>query len=272
MQCLAYKINNKQCSRTVPLAKYCWQHKEDMCRKEKLKIPDIQLKSDIIISDKDTDSIIHSYLDLDDLLKLLVNNKPKLDKLIAKYHTPLQNIGYYIKSGHLEVVKWCIGNGFRPSEKSMYIASKYGRVNILKYLYSIGLKPDRSCMFRALKYARFNVIAYLETLGFKVNKNSFRDLENLDTVRWLISKDILPYKTIVDEACKTGNFELVTYYHSIGIMPTKDIYNILMESGDKNLPMVQYLHQLGIQIKIDIFYKSRNYPTEILKFLQSVGA
>jgi len=250
VKCLGYKKDNTKCSRTASGGMYCWQHKTEMREKSKLAEPEVKFQGKVLISDNDTESIIYSYMDLDDLLILLDGERNKLDFIIQKYYSGPMSTSELITNGHLNTLKWYAQKqNIRLTNKSMNWASKVGNLKIMKYLYSIGVKPNDNDWDNALKYAHFNIIEYLMTLGYKVSKNSFEYTTNMTTIRWLIvDKKLTPYKTTITRLCGNGDLETVKLFLSFGFLPNDDALECSIVG--ESLEMVKYLVENNIIVKL----------------------
>jgi hypothetical protein len=254
VKCLGYKKDNTKCSRTASGGMYCWQHKTEMREKSKLAEPEVKFQGKVLISDNDTESIIYSYMDLDDLLILLDGERNKLDFIIQKYYSGPMSTSELITNGHLNTLKWYAQKqNIRLTNKSMNWASKVGNLKIMKYLYSIGVKPNDNDWDNALNYAHFDIIEYLMTLGYKISKNSFELTTNMTTIKWLIhDKNLTPYKTTVTRLCGAGNLEIVRYFYFLGFLPDDKAldYSIRCEKLD----MIEYLVENNIIVKLKWSY------------------
>jgi hypothetical protein len=250
VKCQGYKKDNTRCTRNTSSGTYCWQHKTEMREKLKLAEPEIKFTNKVLITDNDTETIIYSYMDLDDLLILLDGERDKLDFIIQKYYSGPMSTSELIINGHLNTLKWYAQKqNIRLTNKSMNVASKVGNLKIMKYLYSIGVKPNDNDWDNALKYAHFNIIEYLMTLGYKVSKNSFEYTTNMTTIRWLIvDKKLTPYKTTITRLCGNGDLETVKLFLSFGFLPNDDALECSIVG--ESLEMVKYLVENNIIVKL----------------------
>lgn len=274
MQCNAYKANNVRCTRKTKhfSVQYCWQHKDIMAQKQETVEIKPELKGTAVIGDYDIETIVYSYLELDDILKLLKNNKPKLERVLKKFDFSNLNSRILIQKGHLEALKYFLQKfDKRLVASAMHTASRYGRVEMLKYFHTLGMKPDKETWNIALDCAQFQVMEYLETFGFKLSKNCFDQTSNFQTIQYLVSRGLVPYKKTMDRAfLDQRDINLIKYYHSLGIAPTANIYDSLMTDGDKNLVMIKLLIQMNIPISNISKYKMHKCP-QIYRFLISCG-
>lgn len=107
---------------------------------------------------------------------------------------------YATYRGHLEVVKYLVGQGAKPSYTALITAAGHGSLEIVKFLVGAGAAvntPDSSPLHRAAAYGRLAVVRYLVDQGADVNARNRSG------------------KTPRDLAVRGGHTAVVSYFDSL---------------------------------------------------------
>ena len=124
-------------------------------------------------------------------IQIMMNMNPPINPSVDE-------VNYAAHNGHLDVVKYLVSKGFRPTPTAVNYAAAYGHYEMVKYLVSLGINPTQDGINWATRHGRLEVVQYLVSLGMRPNefsvhiaaKNSYTDLVNYLAS---LNPPILPY-------------------------------------------------------------------------------
>lgn len=166
------------------------------------------------------------------------------------------NIGVAVEHGSLQVTKWLIQSGAKPSRRSIGQAAFNGHVEILKELevHSLFLREgivkyvdnlevakwmfhtfgERPSVEEVLMKKKWDVVLWLGDTGEKI-KTSDISISDFETVRWVYRR--YPYyrtTEAIDQIVGLGDDELLRLLVNIGIYPSQEVVDNVARMGNNS--------------------------------------
>lgn len=150
--------------------------------------------------------------DIADVIIFRLDIDPNL--MILSYISPIIRI--IVRGGSILALEELLNRGFIPINKTstnllIKNAVEYNRVDVLNFL------EQRNIFYDALKYGLINI-------------DSFYTI-NIDTIKWLMERNILNMKNIIGYAIGYDRFDIVYYLEENGILPEQSDVDIVLQNN-----------------------------------------
>lgn len=196
--------------------------------------------------DKDSKSIIYSYLPIEYILIIYKNNHKIRDQLV-KLHK-ISKINFLIKDGHIETLRYLANTGTQFKLYDLDLAVNYGDLEIVKFFMFLGIEPSKDTIQVATSNGYLNILKYWHTIGIvlvPIVKMHAVTVGHLHIIKYLVELRCEFDKYDFYNAIRNGHLDVIIYFVSINLIVTDEgSINLAIENG--KLTIVQYLVSLGI--------------------------
>ena len=125
-------------------------------------------------------------------------------------------------AGHLDVIKWIVSLGVRPSVHAAGVAARYNQTDILDYYQSFGILPPPNSADNASDQGSVESLDWLATRGILPSQRGiYAAISNgrINVLQWLIDHGYQPTRGWALQAARANNQESLNWLADHGIYP-----------------------------------------------------
>ena len=156
------------------------------------------------------------------------------------------------RAGHLDVLEWLIGQGFRPRPHSIGVAAREGHIHVLDWLTQQGVQPTSSEMGMAAYNGRIEVLDWFVQHGVTPTIDTLHGAVHggsLEALLWVIRHGVRPNQLSVDMAAGFGHPHILDFFRDrYRVFPTLTQEDLNLVARQGYVEILEWLarHNLGL--------------------------